>query len=637
VTGFNHHKGANSMEKVFEKLKFGMLMVILLLTFSLSAGEVKNAVERNEIDAKYQWRMDHVYASDAEWEKDFERINPLLDKFDSMKGTLGDSPQNLFNYLKLDEEVTILAVKLSVYANRKGDEDSRIAKYQGYRDKMSGAFSAFGQKTAWAEPEILQIPEEKIWQFVNDTPELQIYRHYFANLLRSKAHVLSEKEERILALAGEVTGGPSNVFRMFNEADVKFPNITDENGETIELTKGRYSALMKSSNREVRKAAWQANYETYENWKNTLAANLAAEVKTDIFYARSRNYNSALEAALDQDNLPVEVYTNLVDAVNDNLEPLHRYITFRKNVLKLDKVHLYDIYAPLLPEVKWEIPYQEAQKTVLAAVKPLGKEYIKGIETAYANGWIDVYENAGKRSGAYSSSFYGLPHPYILLNYQDQVGNMFTLAHELGHSMHSWYAQENQPYIYSDYSNFLAEVASTFNEELLSDYLLKNIKDKQRRLYLLNEQIENIFITVYTQVLFSEFEQKIHEVAEAGKPLNAEVMNGIFADLQKKYYGPDFELDPMGESRWNRIPHYYRNFYVFKYATGMAASTALAQKVKAGDKKARDAYLKFLSSGNSDYDINLLKQAGVDMTTPEPVTATLNRFNELLAEMEKLM
>jgi oligoendopeptidase F len=631
----NTNKGGKLMHK--KSTSIIVLILFFIICFSNAAEDVKKAVERDEIDPQYKWRMEDIYATDEDWEKDFERLEPILNQFTELKGTLAESPQNLLQYLKLDEMATLLAVKLSFYSNRKLDEDARVDKYQGYKDKMSTMFTKFGQLTAWAQPEIMQIPEEKIWEFVNNTPELQIYHHYFDDLLRQKAHVLSEKEEEILALAGDVTSAPYNIFNMFNNADIKFPDIIDEDGNTIELTKARYQTLMKSPDRDVRRRAWEANYSTYENWKNTLAANLAAEVKTNIFYAKARKYNSALEAALDSDNLPIEVYNNLVKSVNDNLEPLHRYISLRKKVLGIDNVHLYDLYAPLLPEVKWEIDYEEAKKTALSALKPLGKEYLGEVKNAFKNGWIDVYENVGKRSGAYNASFYGLAHPYILLNYQNKIGDVFTLGHEIGHSLHAYYTQKNQPFIYGSYTIFLAEVASTFNEALLTDYLLKQIKDKQKRLYLLNEQIENILVTVYTQVLFAEFEQKIHETAEAGEPLNATSMNKIFAELQQKYYGPDFVLDPMGESRWNRIPHYYRNFYVFKYATGMAASTLLSQKIIQGNKKARDVYLKFLSSGSSDYDINLLKEAGVDMTSPEPVATTLKLFDELLTEMEKLM
>ena len=615
-------------------LTIGLLLVLFLM---LSAQEVKKAVERGEVAEQYRWRTEDIYPGDQEWESDFSKIEPLLAQFDALPGTLGQYPQQLLKCIKLDEEASRLIAKLSFYASRKADEDRRITQYQSFQDRLSGVYSKLGQKEAFIEPEIMKIPEERLWEFVNNTPELKIYHHYFENLLRSKSHVLSEPEEKLLAMASEVTRTPGYVFGMFDNADLKFPEITDETGGKVELTKGRYQLFMRSGDRELRQRAWEAYYQTYENWKNTLAANLNSEVKKNIFYSRARKYNNSLEAALDGDNLPIAVYDNLVTTVNNNLEPLHRYISFRKKMLGIDKVHLYDLYAPLLADVKWEVPYTEAAVTVEKALEPLGKEYVQTVKKAIEQRWIDVYENAGKVSGAYSSYFYGLAHPYILLNYQDQARDMYTLAHELGHSLHSYHTNKTQPFIYGGYSYFLAEVASTFNEALLTDYLLKREKEKEKRLYLLNQNLENILITVYTQVMYAEFEQEIHRKAEAGEPLNAEVMNSIFGELQKKYYGADFELDPMAASRWNRIPHFYRNFYVFKYATGLSASTALSQKVIAGDKKARDAYLQFISSGRSDYDLNLLKKAGVDMTSPEPVAATLKLFDQLLKEMEALM
>lgn len=621
------------------RIRFTMIWVLTVLVFGslVMAQEVKKAVERAEVPEPYRWRMEDIYASDQEWENDFTRVEPLLAQFDALPGTLGSSPQQLLTCLKLEEEATRLIVKLAFYASRKADEDRRVSHYQSLQDRLTGIYSRFGQKKAFIEPEIMQIPEDRLWNFVNNTPELKIYRHYFENLLRTKPHVLSEPEERLLAMAGEVTQAPTYIFGMFDNADLKFPEIIDENGNKVELTKGRYQLFMRSSNRAFRQRAWEAYYQTYENWKNTLAASLNSEVKTNIFYSRARKYNSALEAALDSDNLPTAVYENLVTTVNNYLEPLHHYISFRKKVLGIEKVHLYDLYAPLLADVKWEIPYDEATTTVEKALEPLGKDYTQIVKKAVSDRWIDVYENAGKVSGAYSSFAYGLTHPYILMNYQNQARDMYTLAHELGHSLHSYYTNQTQPFVYGGYSYFLAEVASTFNEALLTDYLLKKVKEKEKKLYLLNQYLENILTTVYTQVMYAEFEQAIHARAEAGQPLNAEVMNEIFVELQKKYYGADFELDPMGASRWNRIPHFYRNFYVFKYATGFAASTALSQKVLSGDKKARDAYLQFISSGRSDYDLNLLKKAGVDMTSPQPIEATLQLFDKLLKEIETMI
>jgi oligoendopeptidase F len=424
---------------------------------------------------------------------------------------------------------------------------------------------------------------------------------------------------------------------MFNNADIKFPVVKDDSGNEMEMTKGNFTVLMKSPKREIREEAFQAMYQTYQQWINTLSASLSGAVKRDIFYANARNYNSAIEAALDSDNIPLEVYDNVILTVNENLAPLHQYMGLRKKILKLDQVNPWDLYVPLVKELKWEISYKEGVKIIEAALEPLGKDYIREMKLGFRGGWFDVFENEGKRSGAYSTSAYAVSHPYMLLNYQGMLDDVFTVAHEMGHSMHSYLTQKTQPYIYSDYTIFVAEVASTLNEALLFDYLLQTTTDKQKRSYLLNQYIDQIRGTLYIQSIFAEFEKIIHQKTEAGEALTAEILSQINQELYSRYYGPAFHMDALYNINWCRIPHFYYNFYVFQYATGISAATSLAQKILAGEAQARDTYIEFLSRGDSDYSINLLKDAGVDMTTPEPLENTIGVFQKLLDEMEQLL
>jgi oligoendopeptidase F len=438
-------------------------------------------------------------------------------------------------------------------------------------------------------------------------------------------------------MAGEVTRAPYQIFSMFNNADIKFPEVIDEQGKRVEVTKGNISVFLRSADRDVRENAYSAMYKTYNSWENTLSASLSGAIKRNIFYANARKYDSSLKAALDSDNIPEKVYENVIDTLNIHLEPLHRYITLRKNVLKLDAVRPWDLYVPLLQEYRWEILYEEAMETIQEAVTPLGDDYVTVMREGFSSRWFDVYENAGKRSGAYSNAVYGISHPFILLNYQELLDDMFTIAHEMGHAVHSYYTMKNQPYIYSDYSIFVAEVASTLNEVLLMDYLLKNTGDPEKRIYLLNQYIDQIRGTMYIQAIFAEFEKVIHEKMETGVALTAEVFSGLTRDIYSKYYGPDFQMDDLFQINWCRIPHFYYNFYVFQYATGIAAAISLAQKIIAGDVRARESYINFLKSGGSDYPINLLNQAGVDMTSPRPIEETAQLFSHLIAEMEQLL
>ena len=620
-------------------LSYGLVAILFsfsLLPFSSGQERVKKLPARDEIEERYKWRLDDVYPTDDLWENDFAQVKERLGQFKQFEGSLGESANNLIECLKLDNQVGEMIGKLYWYAARSNDENTANQTYQAMRDRISSLSSEVGQATAFINPEITAIPEAQLRDFVKRKEELKVYRHFFDDLVRSKAHILEPEQEELLAMAGEVTRGPYQIFAMFNNADIQFPSIRDEEGNEIELTKGRFFSFQRSADRRVRKDAFDAMYTEYNKWSNTLAAMLSTQVKRDIFYAKARNYNSALEAALDANNIPIAVYNNVVNTMSENLEPMHKYMTLRKRMMNLDELHPWDLYVPLLPQLKKEIPYEESVEIVEKALQPLGPQYIKNLKTGFKSGWVDVYENQGKRSGAYSSYVHGA-HPVILLNYDNKLDDVFTLAHEMGHSLHSYYTGKTQPYIYGDYTIFVAEVASTINEALLMDYLLKTTKDRDEKLFLLNQYVDNIRGTVYIQALFAEFEKTIHEKAEAGEALTAEVFNVIMKDLYERYYGPDFIMDKPYELNWGRIPHFYRTFYVYQYATGFSAAEALAQKILAGDTGARDRYLNFLTRGSSDYSINLLQDAGVDMTSPEPVEAVAKLMGRLVDEMEALV
>lgn len=592
--------------------------------------------ERSQIDPQYQWKTEDIFPDDETWEKELESFKKRMANITSFQGKLAVSALNLRQCLQIRDALDILHDKLSLYANLKFDQDTRVPKYQAYRDQISTLTVQFNQKKSFIEPEILAIPYEKIEKFLQMDQELNQYRHYLKNLFRTKSHVLSHAEEELLALAGDLSHSPYQIFSMFNNADIKFPKISDEKGQEIELTKGNYMLFSKSPHREVRKEAFTAMYKTYQDWTNTLSASLAGAVKRNVFYARARKYHTALQAALDQDNIPLSVYDNLLETVNDNLSPLHTYLQLRKEILGVEKVHPWDLFVPLVKDYRWEVSYEEGIELIQQALQPLGEEYLNIVKKGVTSGWFDVFENQGKRSGAYSAATFGVSHPFMLLNYQGLLNDVFTVAHEIGHSLHSYFSITTQPYIYSDYTIFVAEVASALNEALLMDYLLKNTSDQQKKLYLLNEYIDQLRGTLYIQTIFAEFEKEIHTRYESGEALTAEFLNQTTRQLYTRYFGPDFEMDPLYDINWCRIPHFYYNFYVYQYATGISAATTLAQNILAGDKKARDAYLHFLCRGSSDYSINLLKDAGVNMTSPKPIETTLQLFTRLLSEIRTL-
>ncbi len=612
-------------------------IMLTLLNPKPANGRSQNLKSRQEIDDASKWRTDHIFASNDDWETAFDGIQEDMDQLDQYRGQLGESAGQMLKCFQIRDRIEITLGNLSLYANLKGDEDTRVSKFQAYRERIANLISRVRQKEAFIYPEIISLPKAKIWEFIHGNRELAVYEHYLRDILRSKNHILNKDGEHLLALAGEMAGTPYQVFSMFNNADIKFPEVENEQGTRVEVTKGNFSVLIRSANRRVRKNTFLAFYNTYNDWKNTLSANLSGAIRKNIFFAKARNYRNALEGALDSDNIPTAVYDNVIEAVNKNIEPMHKYINLRKRLLKLDRVQPWDLYVPLLTEMKWKVPYPQAVETIKKALQPLGDDYLRAMENGFQSGWIDVFENQGKRSGAYSNASYGIAHPYILLNYNETLDDMFTVAHEMGHAMHSYYTMRTQPYIYSEYTIFVAEVASTLNESLLIDYLLKNTTDKDKKLYLLNHYIDQIRGTVYIQTIFAEFEKSIHEKAEAGEALTAESLNRLAREIYARYYGPDFELDSIYDVNWCRIPHFYYDFYVWQYATGFSAATALSRKILAGDIPTRDAYLRFLSRGSSDYSINLLRDAGVDMTSPVPIEATARLFAKLIDEMENLL
>ncbi|MCY9019614.1 oligoendopeptidase F [Priestia megaterium] len=598
--------------------------------------KVKKLPSRSEIKVEDTWKLEDIFASDDAWEKEFEEVKALIPQMEKFKGKLGESAQTLYDALQEQDELTMRVSKLYTYAHMRYDQDTTNSFYQGLNDRIKTLYTQIASALSYVTPEILSIEESKIKQYMAEHKELKLYAHALDEITRERPHILSESEEALLAQASEVLGSSSNTFGMLNNADLEFPSIKDENGEEVEITHGRYIRFLESSDRRVREEAFKAVYETYGKFKNTFASTLSGTVKKDNFSARVRHYNSARHSALSTNNIPEEVYDNLVKTVNDNLHLLHRYIDLRKKVLGIEELHMYDLYTPLVKDVKMEVTYEEAKDYILKGLKPLGEDYLNVLKEGFENRWVDVHENKGKRSGAYSSGTYST-NPYILMNWQDNVNNLFTLAHEFGHSVHSYYTRKTQPYPYGDYSIFVAEVASTCNEALLNDYLLKTIDDEKQRLYLLNHYLEGFRGTVFRQTMFAEFEHDVHVRAQNGEPLTPELLTKLYYDLNKKYFGDNLVIDEEIGLEWARIPHFYYNYYVYQYATGFSAAAALSKQILEEGDAAVERYVGFLKSGSSDYPIEVLKKAGVDMTTSQPIEEALAVFEEKLTEMERLL
>ena len=589
-------------------------------------------LERKNIDEKFKWSITDLFESDEAWQKAYDNVEKNLARFDEFK--TGLTVNKLCDCLRLRDEIMLLGEQVCVYAGLRANEDSTNSFYQGLDSKSDRLITLMGGATAFIEPAILALPEDEVRAELDKS--LKEYRHYIEDILRSREHILSADKEELLAQVYEIGAAPSNIFYMLNNADIDFGDVTDGKGEKQTLTHGTFSTCLESSDRELRKSAFNRVYDTYYKQKNTLAAIYTASVKKDIFNARARHYKSALEAALSANNIPVEVYTRLIETVNKYLPLMHRYIKLRKKVLGFNDLDMYDIYTPIVEDIDTKKSYDEAKRTVLEAVKPLGEEYVNKLKSALEKEkWVDIYENKGKRSGAYSWGAYGC-HPFVSLNYNNTVDSMFTLAHEMGHAMHSHYTWSSQPFVYGDYTIFVAEVASTVNEALLMEHLLKNTTDVKERKYLLNYFMEQFRGTLFRQTMFAEFELITHSKMEEGEPLTFESLCEIYINLNKKYYGS--EINSSNEKiswEWARIPHFYTAFYVYQYATGYSAAITLSQKIL--NENGAENYINFLKGGSSKYSIDLLKGAGVDMTGSEAVEKAMGVFEGLLEEFEKLV
>lgn len=594
------------------------------------ASQVK---KREDIRENLKWDIDKVYSNVEQWSKDFEALKEESKALKDFQGKLS-SAENIVGFLKLEEVISRKFEKLLIYAFLKNDEDTTKAEYQALKTKVQGFGAELGSYVAFFQPEIIELPEGMVEKFINENDELKLYKFRLEDILSNKPHVLSQKEEALLASVSDCLGAPGNIYTMFTNADLTFPEIKDEEGNNVELTESSFSKYRVSKDRRVREESFNALFGTYDKFKTTIAASLTSSIKNFSFIAKTKNFNSCLEMALNPEKIPTEVYTNLVDVINKNLDLLHRYVSLKKKLLGLDEIHMYDLYVPVIDVPKMHIEYDEAVEIIKEGIGALGQEYLNIFQEGIDNRWVDVFENKGKKNGAYSWGSYDTM-PYILLNYDYQYDGMSTLAHEMGHSIHSYYSRKTQPYAYADYSLFCAEVASTVNECLLINYLINKETDKQKRLFYINQQLEQIRSTVFRQTMFAEFELRTHEAVDAGQPLTSEDLNKLYYDINKKYYGPEIVADELIGIEWARIPHFYRDFYVYQYSTGYSAAVSFVSAILKDGESAVEKYKGFLKSGGKDYSIEILKEAGVDMRTTKPVQDTMDRFKELLDMMEE--
>lgn len=591
--------------------------------------------KRSEVPEEYKWALEDIYESDEKWTEDLEKLKTFPEKFESYKGRISTDPAALLEFERLNDELSVLADSLANYAQRRSDEDTANPYYQELLGQLMSVYTEINSASSYATPELVSVDDETFEGFYKAEPELELYRLNFDRMRKQKAHILSEGEERILALSGELGRTPENIFSMFSDADLRYPDAEDKDGVKHQVTDGSYVPLMKSQDRVLRKNAFEAMYHTYDKFKNTVAATLGAQSKAVNFYSKARHYDSALQASLDNNEIPTEVYTNLIEAVHKNMQYMYDYVELRKELLGVDELHFYDLYVPVVSDVDMKITFEEAKETVLKALAPMGEDYLKIIREGFENRWIDVYENEGKASGAYSAG--ARVHPYVLLNHKDTLNCMFTLIHEMGHSVHSYLSNKTQPVCYADYSIFVAEVASTCNEALLMQYLLKNTEDKKEKAYLINYFLEQFRTTLYRQTMFAEFELKINEMTANGEALTAENMSEIYGELNKLYFGDGIVLDDEIKLEWARIPHFYYDFYVYQYATGYSAAIALSQRILNEGERAVKDYIGFLSGGCSKDPISLLRGAGVDMATTKPIEDALKLFGVLTEQMREIM
>jgi len=621
--------------------KISKTIVILIVFLLISQKHVLSQVrERSEIPVNDTWNLRDLYASDQLWNETKENLVAQFDKVLKYKGKLASSASELLACLEFNSNISKEIDRLFSYVSMKSDEDTRNSKYLGMKQQLEQLITDYSSKASFIEPEIAKMDNQKIDDFILKEPSLKIFKMYLYDIQRMKAHRLSEKEEKILAEAGLISDSPSSIYSIFSNAELPYPDVKLSDGTEAKLNKAGYARYRAMIDRQDREKVFQEFWNTFNNFKRTFGVQLYSNVKKDMFYARTRHYKSSLESALDKDNIPTEVYFALIENVNNNLDSFHRYLNLKKRMLGVDKLKYSDLYAPVVKGVDLEYTFEEAKELVLDSVKPLGKDYVQIVTQAFKEQWVDVYPTAGKRAGAYSNGSAYDVHPYMLLNYNNRYDDVSTLAHELGHTMHSYYSNKNQPYPTADYSTFVAEVASTFNEALLINKMLSEIKDDDIRLSSLMDYLEGLRQTVFRQTQFAEFELRIHEIAERGKPLTGDILSELYGDILKRYYGHDKGICYIDETytvEWAYVPHFYYNFYVYQYATSFAASTALVEKVLNNENGIVEKYIEFLSSGGSDYPINLLKKAGVDMTTPEPFNKTMVAMNRTMDEIEKIL
>jgi oligoendopeptidase F len=613
-----------------------LIGVIMCAIFALNLVSAKDA----EIAEKYKWDMTPIYASDDAWETAKNNLISNLDDVSKYRGKLASSPQVLYECLKLNSDVGKTFGRLYSYANMKSDQDTRVSKYQAMKQEIAQIGTQFSSKASFIEPEILKMSKDEIKKFLGEESKLKPFEFYLNDLIRQKEHYLSAPEEKIIAEAGLISGAAGSIYSIFSNADFPYPTVKLSDGKEAYLDAAGYSKYRALSDREDRKLVFETFFNELNKYNRTFGTQLASNVKKDLFYANVRNYNSCLESALDENNIPTDVYHKLIENVNDNLDTFHRYLSLKAKMMGVDKLGYYDLYASVVKDLDMKFSYDEAQELVLDAVKPLGKKYKKVVKQAFDERWIDVYPVKGKRSGAYSNGSIYDVHPYILLNYNGQYNDVSTLIHELGHTMHSYYSNHNQPFETADYSIFVAEVASTFNEVLLFHDYYKSLKKDNEKLSLLMNYLDGIKGTVFRQTQFAEFELRIHEMVEKGEQLTGESLNKLYKEIVDRYYGHNegfCEVPEYIQTEWAYIPHFYYNFYVYQYSTSYTASVALAKKVMSGDKEALKKYIKFISSGGSDYPINILKNAGVDMTGSEPFELTMKEMNWAMDEIEKLL
>ena len=608
--------------------------------FAVALSATSQERDRAKIPDKFKWDLSQIYPSDDAWRQAKEKLKTEIPKVREFKGTLASSAARLADALDLANQLSKDLSRAYVYASMMSDQDTRVSTYQGMQQEMTQIAATLGAETAFLEPEVLKIEPAVIERFIAQEPRLKVYRMYLGDIQRRRAHTGSDAEEKLLASSAVMASGPSNIYGIFSDADFPYPTVTLDDGKSTKLDNAAFNVLRGLPNRDDRQKVMSSFFNALGAYKGTFGSTLNAQVQADVFYARARKYGSALESSLDGANIPTSVYMRLIDGVNRNLPAFHRYLKLRQTMMKLPELHYYDLYAPLVGSVDLTYSVDEAEKHVMSALAPLGPDYAAAARRAFSERWIDFYPNEGKRSGAYSNGGAYDVHPYMLLNYNGKYTDVSTVAHELGHTMQSYYSNKTQPYATSNYPIFVAEVASTFNEALLIDHMLKTIDDPDTRLSLLGNYLENIKGTVFRQTQFAEFELRVHEMAEKGEPITGEALDTLYADITKKYYGHDKGVcivDDYVAHEWAFIPHFYRNFYVFQYATSFTASSALSEKVMAGDPAATKRYLTFLSSGGSRYPIDLLKDAGVDMATDEPLELTVKKMNRIMDEMEKLI